>query len=201
MEANRKRTQVHMLPTEENSQIVLYAHRTNPFLVYHYTPINSPLSDVNQHLYFTTDEEIKEGDWYLDVLKTGFPTVHKCGNSLPFTAPKIIATTDPKLELYTPGIMGLQGEPLPQPSQDFIKAYCKQGGIDKVDVEYWIVEKEYSITKKREIEIKVDPIHNTITTHRIVEKMYSISDIELYCEKYSNDTELGREIRKLRYKQ
>jgi len=204
MGANRKRTQVHMLPTEENSQIVLYAHRTNPFLVYHYTPINSPLSDVNQHLYFTTDDEIKEGDWYIDKLKTTPPTIHKCGNSLPFTAPKIIATTDPKLELYTPGIMGLQGEPLPQPSQDFIKAYCKQGGIDEVDVEYkyhkvWDQQTEELLEKY--LILKVDLIHNTITTHRIVEKMYSISDIELYCEKYSNDTELGREIRKLRYKQ
>ena len=33
------------------------------------------------------------------------------------------------------------------------------------------------------------------------EKMYSIDDIEAYCEKYPNDTELGREIRKLRYRQ
>jgi len=49
--------------------------------------------------------------------------------------------------------------------------------------------------------LKVDTIHNTITTHRIVEKMYSIDDIEAYCDKYPNDTELGREIRKLRYKQ
>ena len=49
--------------------------------------------------------------------------------------------------------------------------------------------------------LKVDTIHNTITTHRIVEKIYSIDDIEAYCDKYPNDTELGREIRKLRYKQ
>ena len=35
----------------------------------------------------------------------------------------------------------------------------------------------------------------------VKEKTYSISDIESYCEKYPNDTELGREIRKLRYRQ
>jgi len=34
-----------------------------------------------------------------------------------------------------------------------------------------------------------------------IEKMYSIDDIEAYCDKYSNDTELGRAIRKLKYKQ
>jgi len=218
----KKKARVHMLPTEENSQIVLYAHRTNPFLVYHYTPINSPLSDVNQHLYFTTDEEIKEGDWYLDVLKTGFPTVHKCGNSLPFTAPKIIATTDPKLLVDFEGHEPYTGRDisakvyLPQPSQDFIEEYCKAGGIDEVDVEYELITQtfdnlpdlmcpystaEYEQTTATRSILKVDLIHNTITTHRIVEKTYSISDIEAYCEKYSNDTELGREIRKLRYKQ
>ena len=189
MEANRKRVQVHMLPTEDKSDIQR-SKTTNKF----FYKISNTFEKVYQHLYFTTDEKIKESDWFIN---TNFQKIYQ-GNSensksiIEFgphpEIRKIIATTDPELEL-------------PQPSQALIKAYCEQGGIDEVDVEYWIVEKEYSITKKREIEIKVDPIHNTITTHRIVEKMYSISDIEAYCKEYSNDTELGREIRKLRYKQ
>ena len=62
------------------------------------------------------------------------------------------------------------------------------------------LEEELALLKAG-IKAGQEPIHNTITTHRIVEKMYSIDDIEAYCDKYPNDTELGREIRKLRYKQ
>ena len=155
-----------------------------------------------QHLYFTTDEEIKEGDWMMNL--NGDKIYQHFGNGGDFEQwNKIIATTDPELEL-------------PQPSQAFIKAYCEQGGFDEVDVEYEEII-TCKLCNKSEEEcsdnftcegnmigediLKVDPIHNTITTHRIVEKMYSIDDIEAYCDKYPNDTELGREIRKLRYKQ
>ena len=154
------------------------------------------------HLYFTTDEEIKEGDWMMNL--NGDAIYQHFGNGGDFEQwNKIIATTDPELEL-------------PQPSQAFIKAYCEQGGFDEVDVEY-VEMITCKLCNKSEEEcsdnftcegnmigediLKVDPIHNTITTHRIVEKMYSIDDIEAYCDKYPNDTELGREIRKLRYKQ
>ena len=162
-----------------------------------------------QHLYFTTDEEIKEGNWFIN---TNFQKIYQANsenskNIIEFgphpEIRKIIATTDPELEL-------------PQPSQAFIKAYCEQGGFDEVDVEY-VEMITCKLCNKSEEEcsdnftcegnmigediLKVDPIHNTITTHRIVEKMYSIDDIEAYCDKYPNDTELGREIRKLGYKQ
>ena len=65
---------------------------------------------------------------------------------------------------------------LPQPSQAFIKAYCEQGGIDEVDVEYERVSafEQRGLPSRLKINIlKVDPVHNTITTHRIVEKVYN----------------------------
>lgn len=209
MEANRKKTQVHMLPTN-GKDISMLSKRVKDGMLQSANGTEG-VANCNtmwqpQHLYFTTSEEIKEGMWYLDTLKTGLPTVHKCGNSMRFVAPKIIATTDPKLI----------AEGIAQPSQAFIKAYCEQGGIDEVDVEY-VEMITCKLCNKSEEEcsdnftcegnmigediLKVDPIHNTITTHRIVEKMYSIDDIEAYCDKYPNDTELGREIRKLRYRQ
>ncbi len=193
-----KRVQVHMLPTEDKSQIwgwrLGLAFMKNPS-----KPVKGA-EGLPYHLYFTTDEEIKEGDWYLDVLKTGFPTVHKCGNSLPFTAPKIIATTDPKL-LPRKEYEGLDEtaqnqyriiKGLPQPSQATIKAYCEQGGFDEVDVEYIrdMESMQRNIdTKGKETSwyLKVDPIHNTITTHRIVEKMYSRGEFIQGLVDYTND--------------
>ena len=199
MEANRERAKVHMLPTEQSLMC-----KTNGKL-YFYPQENwfTRSTDTDpQHLYFTTDEEIKEGDLMMNL--NGDAIYQHFGNGGDFEQwNKIIATTDPELEL-------------PQPSQAFIKAYCEQGGIDEVDVEY-VEMITCKLCNKSEEEcsdnftcegnmigediLKVDPIHNTITTHRIVEKMYSIDDIEAYCDKYPNDTELGREIRKLRYKQ
>ena len=205
MEANRKKTQVHMLPTN-GKDISMLSKRVKDGMLQSANGTEG-VANCNtmwqpQHLYFTTDEEIKEGDWMMNL--NGDTIYQHFGNGGDFEQwNKIIATTDPELEL-------------PQPSQAFIKAYCNQGGIDEVDVEY-VEMITCKLCNKSEEEcsdnftcegnmigediLKVDPIHNTITTHRIVEKMYSISDIEAYCDKYPNDTELGREIRKLRYRQ
>ena len=175
MEANRTRTQVHMLPTEQSLMC-----KTNDKL-YFYPQENwfTRSTDTDpQHLYFTTDEEIKEGDWVMNL--NGDTIYQHFGNGGDFEQwNKIIATTDPELEL-------------PQPSQAFIKAYCEQGGFDEVDVEY-VEMITCKLCNKSEEEcsdnftcegnmigediLKVDPIHNTITTHRIVEKMYSKKDL------------------------
>ena len=175
MEANRTRTQVHMLPTEQSLMC-----KTNDKL-YFYPQENwfTRSTDTDpQHLYFTTDEEIKEGDWMMNL--NGDTIYQHFGNGGDFEQwNKIIATTDPELEL-------------PQPSQAFIKAYCEQGGFDEVDVEY-VEMITCKLCNKSEEEcsdnftcegnmigediLKVDPIHNTITTHRIVYKMYSKKDL------------------------
>jgi len=127
----RKRCKVVMLPTEDrNSSIWLKDGGL-------YYDIHGKISRkfIPQYLYFTTNEEIKDGDWgYHPIVKE----VKKMSKHDPYICnyTKIIATTDPKLKIIT-GIVGSgTGEPLPQPSKAFIEKYCKVGGIDEVDVEY-----------------------------------------------------------------
>ena len=209
MEANRKRTQVHILPTEDASHIFMLDNALRYSKIK--TKVEKPNSNQCYNLYFTTDEEIKEGDWMMNLNGDKIYQHFGIGVGVDFEQwNKIIASTDPEPNLHQ---FVLE---LPQPSQAFIKGYCEQGGFDEVDVEY-VEMITCKLCNKSEEEcsdnftcegnmigediLKVDPIHNTITTHRIVEKMYSIDDIEAYCDKYPNDTELGREIRKLRYKQ
>jgi hypothetical protein len=196
-----KRHQVHMLPTEENSQIVLYAHKTSPFLVYHYTRINSPLSDVSQHLYFTNDEEIKEGDWVLwfwdgDQIGVTEPQQYLGGEQVLNNGHrKITASTDPKLNISRVVEKDkhtyLYKQYIAKINQDFIKAYCEQGGIDEVDVEYEEII-TCKLCNKSEEEcsdnftcegnmigediLKLNP-ENTVITHLIEEKMYSKQDL------------------------
>tara|TARA_B110000503_G_scaffold2546_1_gene3373 strand:+ start:3454 stop:4185 length:732 start_codon:yes stop_codon:yes gene_type:complete len=225
MEANRKRTQVHMLPTEDITNIVVfnddlylnngYIEEDDQYLLGDATSNShqEPKSAFEfQHLYFTTDEEIKEGDWFIN---TNFQKIYQANSenskSIIEFGPhpeirKIIATTDPKLTSkdiikignfvnsnkldYNEQVVSTESmaklynksdhyfKRLAQPSQAFIKAYCEQGGIDEVDVEYdfktLISEDVYNEIVTF---LKVDPIHNTITTHRIVEKIYNKQDL------------------------
>jgi hypothetical protein len=103
----------------------------------------------HNHLYITTDEEIKEGDW---IYETDLNTINQAGKNYKpnDNDRKIIATTDPKLlsrkgqeikevqeKLNEPFPLSVMKNNwyLPQIPQSFIEEYCKAGGIDKVMVE------------------------------------------------------------------
>ena len=110
-----------------------------------YDPIRRA-QEKGQHLYFTTDDEIKEGDWCLmfwdggEVASEPQQYLPENGHVLNRNLRKIIATTDSEFvnQQYTKEELGY--EPikygLPQPSKAFIEKYCEEGGIDEVDVEY-----------------------------------------------------------------
>ena len=125
----------------------------------------------SQHLYFTTNDTIKEGDYgiyndhitqftkdqgywcYIDEFG-GF-----CDDAIDISRyKKIVASTDPSFNL-------------PQPSKAFIKKYCEKGGINEVMIEFeemyseigdiesigWFVK----VNKNNEITIK--PIQTSFT--------------------------------------
>jgi len=213
----RKIAKVYMLPTEikGGQGHTLWTNESGQLL--HTKTSSNHLQ--GQHLYFTTDEEIREGDWVYwedpegltsdinqvisideEMIFLSHPE-HSETEALPSECRKIIASDDPKLKIIT-GIVGSgTGVPLPQPSQAFIKAYCEQGGIDEVDVEYECLTSTHttivdyskepietealSEPKCIESRLKVDPIHNTITTHLIEEKMYSREEVEDLIHKFN----------------
>jgi len=61
MEANKKRMQVHMLPTKGVSRLA--AGKSTGELRYLSVGMKSKSTFDAQHLYYTSDDEIKEGDW------------------------------------------------------------------------------------------------------------------------------------------
>ena len=107
--AMKKKCQVHMLPTKNHSHIV---HSTSKYGGLFKSEYYSPMLDMGdsyQHLYFTTDEEIKEGDWYL-FFATGLDyaelmqcrdkeEANRCNNHffIKRQCKKIIATTNSEL--------------------------------------------------------------------------------------------------------
>ena len=185
----KKKCKVVMLPTEKSSI-------QNEYKLTH-TP-GEHLNVCAKHLYLTSDDEIKEGDWYINVLLGGGKLYNKRDNpnkSLP-EHKKVIASTDSELKWTDDNeilvIDHFHGR-LPTFSEDFIKAYVEAGGIDKVMVEY----EEYKIkafaggegirlklTDNNEVVISIvekqEGFDNTtIDDHSdlIEEKMYSEQDL------------------------
>lgn len=105
-----------------------------------------PVEYQVQHLYLVTDDEIKEGDWCIDL---DFNRVFHASSSesqireKELNSSKIVATTDSKLFVKTKVNERLDCTPndwkdtskLPQPSGSFIQKYCEVGGIDEVLLE------------------------------------------------------------------
>lgn len=142
METKRKKCKVIMLPTDKETGLFSLNPTVNSEITYHYSIISKvrkhSIGD-GFHLYITSDDEIKEGDWYL----YGSKVIKSDDNSLLANklCRKIIATTDKSLKVWSrnmstlPSLSITQLE-LPQPSKAFIEKYCKVGGIDEVMVEY-----------------------------------------------------------------
>lgn len=147
----KRKCKVFIISTSATVTRILYVKNTNilennPFL-------KTNPSDKYQHLYITSDEEIKEDDWFI-TNQNGHWELQKCqkicddGIIMSFeeeiamdqentyfvfkskSCKKIIATTDTSLRL-------------PQPPQEFIEAYIKaynEGNpITEVMVEYEII--------------------------------------------------------------
>lgn len=197
-----KRAKVHMLSTEKS---ILAKPKKEGFLQQFHKEIIESKHLMPYHLYFTTDEEIKEGDWYIGNEEEGNKLIQFKGRIIPIGFEKIIATTDPKLKIITGTVGNGTGIPLPQPSQAFIEKYCKVGGIDEVDVEYETLEDSmwvcngcnqvkmsdmctncgcYDEHHPTYTKLKVDN-HNTITIHPIKNSWSREEVVELVKKSYN----------------
>jgi hypothetical protein len=135
-----------------------------------------------QHLYFLSDDEIKEGDYWFNLDDNTINndiSLYKLANNAP-SCKKIIATTDESLTTEKQYKSGWGAKiNLPRPSNEFLKKFCELGGVDKVLVEYekvsrlmsadivekenWTLLKDHKFTFER---LKVAP-DNTITIYPI----------------------------------
>ena len=123
-----------MLPTEDKTNIAIM--RSGNRLVFIKEPLD--LNNGFQHIYITSDEEIKEGDWCYDpIIKKTFLLQSIIG--IPNKVFKIIATSDRSLKIKIPleNRTGLHvTKKLPNVSQDFIKAFVESNGKEDWEVEY-----------------------------------------------------------------
>lgn len=202
----KKETKVVMLPTEKASHIHLVPVRDSIGMNYEevngkLTPLTSPkllyteeateFGFPPQHLYFLSDKEIKESDfWFnLDDSSINYGELYSIANYAP-SCKKIIATTDPNLfiqeknqcdgckrRLPVEGFMHVGDtitchadryrKQLPRPSNEFLKKYCEFGGISTVLVEYYFgnISESYFDGEVERLPSKLKILHdNTIVT-------------------------------------
>ncbi len=127
-----------------------------------------------QDLFFTSDEELKEGDWVYNANITEINTINQITNpdglklAITCKLKKIIATTDrlPLNDCTTPWT--LEHKYVPQPPKWFLPAYLKEymkgNPIKEVMVEY---DERYKGGKVSFIRnLKVDSKDNTIVIQR-----------------------------------
>lgn len=192
-----KRAKVIMLPTDKgiNIPVIQYLRDNTHSLDFWDTEVfrEEPIEGISlyqaacivpQHLYITTDEEVKKGEYGIIEGETRVykATIDKGIN--PKYVRKIIATTD---KLILDDLAHV-----PQPSQAFVEKYCKLGGVDEVMVEYDTNYVEWKHSDKDKLsdtnKLKIDS-HNTITIYSIKNSWNKaeILDIVHNCI-YSKDT-------------
>lgn len=138
-----------------------------------------------QHLYITTDGEIKNGEPCIVDDGFGRIAVDIFYTSIKYSvAPrKIIATTDPKL--INNGLKSDTKTLMPQIAEKFIEEYCKVkyckvNGIDEVLIEYEDIWKSSTYDqpdKYIDRKLKLNS-NNEITIHLVGEKIYTETELK-----------------------
>lgn len=201
----KKKAKVYMLPTEQKSLLVTCdcpVHKGQ--LVFDKQMLQEKTVHYNpQHLYFTSDEEIKKGDWCIGEDEGGV-NVHQCKivhNCKAIGCKKIIATTNPELWATKDVLSIVQRKgltnhyPIEKPTgigrigDDFVEAYIKAYNeghpITEVMLEY---EEEVNerlsehplsckfgeVVYKQTLKLRSN---GTVIIFPVVEKMYSKQEI------------------------
>jgi hypothetical protein len=169
----------------------------------------------SQHLYITSNEEIKESDWFIKMnYNGGKPTIYQecklafmnsewLNSSDVKDCFKIIATTDTSLKtkLYSHESQDLmkisvyKDKVLPKPSdlfiQKYIEEYNKGNVIIDILVEYEYIKTPAQIFYSNDVpygydRIKINPKDNTITIKKVKDSWNRNEVIKLINESYLN---------------
>jgi hypothetical protein len=134
---------VHILPTDKPSKL-FFNHNKN-FEKYQFSKepfVNGLTNTSNQNIYITSDEEIKEGDWFIDDCESdAISILYKCLEIKPFEyirtefnkhdfkdCKKIILTTDK--DLIKDGIQAIDDE--------FLEWFVKNPSCEYIKTEKWL---------------------------------------------------------------
>ena len=210
-----KRRKVVMLPTNKKSKLCIKITDGFQGLDYHqYNKRKLNTWFKPQYLYITSNDEIKEGDWWLnkdDNSLNNDSSIAHLANNAP-SCKKIIATNDDSLKLHTVEEYPLGAsmdvyKNLPEPSQSFMEAFVREFNkgdiITDILVEYEskvktngiqeLIENEYYSKFPEELPncvfeeyLKVNPKDNTINIKKVKDS-WNREEVENLCRKAVRD--------------
>jgi hypothetical protein len=206
---NEKKCKVLLLPTNEKATIgsIVTRPSDNRMAIVNVLTKDDTQPCIHQHLYFLSDEEIKEGDWCIikDHAYSKPIQVNKIiGSEVALKTDKvivlnqslkdcnkIIAITDKSLMQHdkTPIGENVNGlwKILPQPSQSFIEKFVEEYNKGNVITEV-MVEYHEDIYFQDELQargkLKINPKDNTITIRKAKDS-WSREEVVLFAEKYA----------------
>jgi hypothetical protein len=121
---------IHLIPTTKPSNLTTRAKTNDLMFSYKvFSPENGEVININQHIYITSDEEIKDNDWacHKHITKDKYQIV-KCNNSNKESIQehwnKIVLTTDQ--DLIADGIQAIDA--------DFLEWFVKHPDCEEVDI-------------------------------------------------------------------
>lgn len=195
---NVKRAQVIILPTENKTYIGKHLEDEVYLSLYtwYLKTLNIPNKRQGQHLYIISDDEIKEGDWFINLFNNVVVQAHNW--IYVSTCKKIIATTDTSLKINNitrqlendaPNIISL-----PQPSQQFIEKYIESYNNGEVITNVLVDYKTnilYPMIENNNLILKVNTKDNTITIKKLKDNwnLEEIKSILLQFAKDCNENE------------
>jgi hypothetical protein len=152
---------IHILPTDKPS--LLYLNIKSSQLCRSYSVTSQGGSVSNRHIYITSDEEIKEGDWCIDD-KYKQPMKYFGEGSLLKSSKKIILTTDQ--DLIKDGVQKLSDEFLEcfvnNPSCEFVEVQKWFDGLDFLEYKIIIPKEEPKQETLEEAKSNYADIHNEV---------------------------------------
>jgi hypothetical protein len=117
---------LHVLPTPKPSRLfIIYGRLYN----YHKPQQGNGINQINYHIYITSDQEPKEGDWVFDTFRNAYPIIRQLKTEeevlgVQETEFKIILTTDP--DLIKDSVQSIDDE--------FLEWFVKNPSCEEVDV-------------------------------------------------------------------
>jgi hypothetical protein len=118
---------IHILPTEKPSRIYKQVNKLKLRFIAD-SPIDSDIS-INQHIYITSDEEIKDGDWVFNFEYDYIVQYDSKKHDDKFWYKKIILTTDQ--DLIKDGVQAIDDE--------FLEWFVNNPSCESVKVDYDVI--------------------------------------------------------------
>jgi len=168
---------IHVLPTDKPSRLLVRNDKPFVLMLKEHSPFATNQTHINQNIYITNSEEIKEGDWHIyenEAKKTTKETLDYIDSSGDEGFKKIILTTDQSLD----GVQAIDNE--------FLEWFMKNPNCESVEVltdaytmqEIFELKLQNGVFKYKIIIPKEEPKQETLeeAAHRILTQ-YGIKSI------------------------